>query len=75
MSNQKIEAQKFIGKQIKTIREFQRLTQEDLAQKSGMSRVFLGQIEKGSVNPSLDTLINLCNALGYSLDISFSKLD
>ena len=59
--------------QIKMLRESKKLTQEELANKAGISRVFIGQIESGQANPSVDTLISLSESLGYGFEINFSS--
>ncbi len=45
---------KSLGHKIKTLREFENMSQEDLAQKIGLSRVAISQIEQG--NRSVDFL-------------------
>ncbi|WP_082624964.1 helix-turn-helix domain-containing protein [Paraburkholderia caribensis] len=39
------------------------LTQEGLANRSGLTRVFIGQLERGTTNVSIDSLFLLCKAL------------
>jgi transcriptional regulator with XRE-family HTH domain len=53
-----------LGKKIRKARQARMLTQETLAEKSGISASFLGHIERGSRKASLETVINLANALG-----------
>ena len=54
---------KDLGQRIRTIRRELRLTQEELAEKVGISASFLGHVERGSRVASLDTLVALCNTL------------
>ena len=54
---------KDLGRRIRTIRRELRLTQEELAEKVGISASFLGHVERGSRVASLDTLVALCNTL------------
>ena len=61
-----------IGKQVKLAREKSRLTQEQLAEKAGISASFLGHIERGTRIASLETLIELCNTLQVSPDYLLS---
>ncbi len=57
------EIYKNIGQQIKKLREIRHLTQEKLAEKSGISLDYLGKIEVTINKPGLKTLIKLSNAL------------
>ena len=53
-------------------RENAGLTQEQLAEKSKISRVTINRIEKGRISPSFRTLGILADAMGKKLSISFS---
>ncbi|MFK7800273.1 MAG: helix-turn-helix domain-containing protein [Anaerolineae bacterium] len=57
-----------LGKHLQQIRKDKKLTLEQLAKKSGVSRSMLSQIERGQANPTFGTLWNLSRALG--LDVS-----
>lgn len=57
-----------IGKQIKKRRNQLKLTQEVLAEKVYISIPHLSRIENGSSKPSLQTLVDLCNALDTTID-------
>ena len=57
---------KDLGNRVRTVRRQQSLTQEQLAEKVGISASFLGHIERGTRKASLDTLVKLCNALKVS---------
>jgi len=39
------------------------LTQEQLGEKAGISYKFIGEVERGAVNPSLDSLVGIAKAL------------
>mgnify|MGYP005775052905 FL=1 len=52
-----------IGKKIKTLREQAGLTQEKLAEKSGISLDYLGKIEVCINKPGLKTILKIANAL------------
>lgn len=41
-----------LGKRIRTLRRLKTLTQEELGEKAGLSYKFVGEIERGEVNPS-----------------------
>lgn len=57
---------KDFGKQVRTLRRRNSLTQEELAEKVGISASFMGHIERGTRVASLETLIALCNVLKAS---------
>lgn len=64
------EARKKFGERIKILRKAKGLTQEELGEKAELSYKFIGEIERGQTNPSLDTL----SALAKALDINISQL-
>ena len=53
-------------------REEARLTQEQLAERSGVSRVTINRIERGKLNPSMKTLSRLARAMGKQVRVSIS---
>ena len=61
-----------LGKKIRQIRRQQSLTQEQLAEMTGISASFLGHIERGTRIASIDTLVDLCNTLHVSPDYLLS---
>lgn len=54
---------KEIGAKIRSSRVEQKMTQLDLAVKSGMEENALQRIEKGRTNPTIKTLLKITNAL------------
>lgn len=60
---------------IKEIRWKQRLTQEALAAKAGISRSSLSQIENEKVVPDGDTIVRLVSALNIPANKIFLDLD
>lgn len=57
-----------IGRRIQKCREDAKMTQEQLAEKVGISWNYLGAIERETKTPKLETLIKIVNALGVSAD-------
>lgn len=55
-----------LGKRIRAQRRQNRMTQEQVAERSGISLSFLGHIERGTRKASLETLVSICNALKVS---------
>lgn len=47
--------------QLTIMREEARLTQSELAQKTGLTQAQISKIEKGKTNPNLETLLKLAN--------------
>lgn len=58
-----------LGHRIRQQRYKRDMTQQKLAEKSGISASFLGHIERGSRKASLETLIGICNALEIGADV------
>ncbi|MFA6518090.1 MAG: helix-turn-helix transcriptional regulator [Candidatus Shapirobacteria bacterium] len=58
---------KVISKRIKNCRNELGLTQEDLAEKVGVSRVYIGYVEQGRNTPSLEILEKIAKALKINL--------
>lgn len=57
-----------IGMRIRQARKAKNLTQGELAQRCGISMSFLGHIERGTRIMSLETFVNLCEALDTDAD-------
>lgn len=57
-----------VAKNIKRLREEQRLSMEELARLSGVSKSMLAQIERGDGNPTISTLWKLSNGLKVPFD-------
>lgn len=70
-----------LGTRIKEERHKARLTQEQLAERVGCNDSYIGQIERGSKNPSFEMIVNIANALNVTVDfllaenLSFDQLD
>lgn len=56
------------GKRLRALREAGGKSQGDLADKAGLSRTYLNQLEAGKRDPSLSTLSRLAKALGVELE-------
>lgn len=62
-------------KSIKERREMLRVTQEDLAQLSGVGLRTLKQFESGKGNPTLGTLQKLADVLGMEVCLQVKKMN
>ena len=56
-----------VGARMRQLRRARRLTQEQLAERAGLSYKFVGELERGLGNPTLTTLAALSEALGVGL--------
>ena len=54
---------KALGKRIRQQRQVAGITQEELAEKTGVSCSFIGHIERGEKKASIETLVCLCNTM------------
>lgn len=52
-----------LGKRLASARKSRNMTQEVLAEKTGLTNNFISNIETGRSIPSLETISKLCNAL------------
>ena len=57
---------KILGENIKDIRKSLNLTQEDFAEKLGLTPQFLSQVETGRAGISIDNAIKICNLANCS---------
>ena len=55
------------GATLRSLRNRQQLTQEQLAERSGLSYKFIGEVERGAGNPTLETIAQLAEALGVTM--------
>lgn len=58
---------KSLGKKIQKIRKSNKITQEKLAEKVGISRAYMGYIEQGRYAPSLEVAHKIAKALKIPL--------
>ncbi|MEE4001447.1 helix-turn-helix transcriptional regulator [Tenacibaculum sp. FZY0031] len=58
---------KKIGQRIVALRSQKGWSQSDLAKACNKDRRTLEKLEKGEVNPTIYSLLEICNALGISL--------
>src|SRR5687767_11742644 len=52
-----------VGERLRELRLAYHITQEELAERSGLSYKFIGEIERGQANPTIDTMWQLAKAL------------
>ena len=62
-----------IGERIKNLRELSNLTQEELADRAGLTKGFISQIERDLTSISLDSLIQILEALDENISDFFRE--
>jgi transcriptional regulator with XRE-family HTH domain len=61
-----MDMRRLVGSNFKRLRMERRLTQEQVAEKSGFSQQYISGLEAGRRNPTVVTLFELSQALGVS---------
>lgn len=69
------EIAKFIGQRIRNYRTQQNLSQEKLAEMAGCHPTYIGQLERGEKNATLESVEKIASALNIPLSRLFEKLD
>ncbi len=65
---------KTVGKNIRKFRVAKKLTIEKFAELANLSPNYISMIERGERTPSLETFIDIVNALGVSADMVLSQV-
>ena len=68
------EISKLIGQRIRNYRTQQGLSQEKLAEMAGCHPTYIGQLERGEKNATLESIEKIASALNISLSQLFEKL-
>lgn len=63
----KLNISKKLGRRLRKLRKEAKLSQEQLARKSGLHRTYIGSIERGDQNISLENVYKLSKALKMEL--------
>lgn len=63
-----------LGKRVKQCRHAADKSQETLAFEAHIDRTYISAIERGIANPSIESLANICHALGLTLAELFEPL-
>ena len=73
-SLKKLDIDKVLGEVFKEYRVKNKLTQEKIAEKLGISVKYISRIENGTGGVKVETLVNYMNILGISPNVIFEKL-
>lgn len=58
---------KVFGKKVAEMRKMQRLSQEELADRCGVHRTYIGSIERGEKSPTLNTIEKIAKGLNVKI--------
>lgn len=61
-----------IGKNIRALREYRKISEIELSKKTGISIVEIINIEKGEHNSDINSLVKIASALHAYIDINFT---
>lgn len=64
---------RYFGQAVRVHRELLMLSQEELAERAGLDRSYLGRIERSEQNATLSSAQKLATALGSDLDVIFAS--
>ncbi len=65
---------KTVGERLKHCRMRKGLSQEQLAEKCGLHPTYIGQVERGEKNATIESIWKIANALELPLEVLFEKL-
>lgn len=68
------QSRKAFGKRVRSMREAKGYSQETFADIAGMHRTYVGSIERGEQNVSIDNIARIAKALNLSLQELFKGL-
>lgn len=64
-----------IGMNVRRLREYRNMTQDQLAEKADLRTATISDIENAKQNFEIETLIRIAGALNFYLDISFTPIE
>jgi transcriptional regulator with XRE-family HTH domain len=69
------EIAKVLGERIRVLRKEKELSQDRLGELAGLHEKYVGQVERGEKNLTIDSLYRVAHALNVSLEELFRSLD
>ena len=64
-----------LGHRIRKYRKAKGFTQEELSVKCNLHPTYIGQIERGEKNPSVESIYKICRALELRTSVLFERID
>ena len=64
-----------VGKRLRSYRTGQGLSQEKLAERAGLHPTYIGQVERGEKNLTIESLEKITSALDVSMASIFEKIE
>ena len=64
-----------IGKRIRNYRIGQKMSQEELAEKCGLHPTYIGQVERGEKNATLESISKITAGLSVTMSTLFEKIE
>lgn len=64
-----------IARALVAVRRDKRITQQQLAERTGIAQADISRLENGNSNPSLRTLQRLADGLGMKIVVGFQDID
>ena len=58
-----MEIRRHVGRKVAGLRQERGLSQEDLSFQSGFHRTYISQVERGAINPTIESLKRLADSL------------
>lgn len=68
------EITKLTGKRIRSLRKEQKISQEELAFRANLHPTYIGQVERGEKNATLESIEKITSALNISFDTLFKEI-
>lgn len=65
---------KLVGTRIRGFRKEKRLSQEELAEKCSLHPTYIGQLERGEKNPTIESVMKIANGLEIPIDQLFVNI-
>lgn len=63
------------GKRVRQLRKQKKFSQEELAQKAGLHRTYISDIERGNRNVSLENIKKIADALDVQLNYLLKEIN
>lgn len=64
-----------LGRRLHDVRKEKKLTQSSVAERSDLTPNYIGKIERGEAQPTLEALLSIADALNVNPSVLFASLD